>query len=127
MKQILITLGIVLFVVLAILVMKPMSFGTGTTNLIFAGAPTTQSSVVASSTVSLVLAGNGGRQYVEITNLGTSTVYLWEQSTSTGVAALKAFPVITNAKYTLGDPYLYVGNIWAITASGTSTLTVVER
>lgn len=93
----------------------------------------TNSSSTASSSVALLVSQNSGRQLLRICNDGANVVYVSEKTTSTGVTANigQRLNAVSNANscYETGfnEGYVYTGQIWGITASGTSTLTIFER
>jgi hypothetical protein len=90
----------------------------------FSGAVTNTNAAV-SGTSAQVLAGNGFRVYAAIVNDGANVVYL-----GLGEAAVAGEGIRLNASggsYEINSQNLYLGAVNAITTSGTSTLTVVEK
>jgi hypothetical protein len=95
---------------------------------IFLSGSATHSAVAASSSAVLVLSANPARQYAAIVNDGANPVYLWLNATSSGVAAGKGIRLsASGGSFEITQEALWVGNIWAITSSGTSTLAVTEK
>ncbi len=88
--------------------------------------PVTNSSVdVSASTSTLVLPANMVRQYAAIVNDSANTVWL-----SLGTAALADKGITLNANggsYEINPNNAYIGNVYAIASSTTSTLTTVEK
>ena len=88
---------------------------------------TTTSFTISSTTAQLVLSANTGSYRRTFSNLGTSTLYLWEYSTSTGLSAERGIAVFgSTTREEYGDN-LWKGNAYMITSSGeTSTVAVTD-
>lgn len=88
--------------------------------------PVTNSSVdVSASTSTLVLASNVGRVYAAIVNNSANSIWI-----SLGAAAVANKGILLNANggsYEINPNNMYVGNIYAIASSTTSTVTIVEK
>ena len=82
---------------------------------------------ISSTTPTLILSANSGAYRRTFGNIGTSTVYLWEYSTSTGLLSQRGIPLFgSTVREEYGDN-LWKGNVYAITSSGeVSTTTVAE-
>ena len=88
---------------------------------------TTTSFTVSSTTAQLVLSANSGSYRRTFANLGTSTLYLWEYSTSTGLSAGVGIPVFGSTVREESGDTLWKGNAYMITSSGeTSTVAVTD-
>ena len=88
---------------------------------------TTTSFTVSSTTAQLVLSANSGSYRRTFANLGTSTLYLWEYSTSTGLSAGVGIPVFGSTVREESGNTLWKGNAYMITSSGeTSTVAVTD-
>lgn len=130
MKQdTIIKIGLVIIAIAALAVVyfqrtSPNSFGAPAT-LTFDTATNTLASV--SSTIVKVLDVNPQRVYASLTNDGAVVTYCGLNSTSTGITAGKGLRLsATGGNVTFHDGE-YVGAIWCITSSGTSSLAIVEK
>jgi hypothetical protein len=99
----------------------------GTIEIPLSANATTTSFTISSTTAQLVLSANSGSYRRTYANLGTSTVYMWEYSTSTGLSAGIGIPVFgSTIREEYGDN-LWKGNAYMITSSGeTSTVAVTD-
>lgn len=89
---------------------------------------TTNTSSTISTTASSILSGDSGRTYVSIVNDGGNNVYLHFIATSTGVTAQNGIRLNANGgSFEIDQNNSYTGQIYAITQSGTSTLTIVNK
>lgn len=89
---------------------------------------TTNSSSTVSNSASSVVSDNTGRLYLSLVNDGANVVYLHFIATSTGVVAQEGIRLsATGGSFEIDANNLYLGEIYAITSSGTSTLTIVEK
>ncbi len=88
----------------------------------------TNSSANASSTsVGALINANTGRNYLYMCNDGSNTAYLHFTSTTTNVAAAKGIRIAAAGCYTIDQSNLYLGAIYGITSSGTTTLSYIEK
>lgn len=92
----------------------------------------TNSTSMASTTVSLAIAIASHAQFRAITNIGPNdvVVYLSFKATSTSFAAPTGYGLIKGQKVTMCDTGcdmpLWTGNVWQITSAGTSTLAISQ-
>ena len=89
----------------------------------------TNTSIVASTTVSLAMAVSTGDVYRSFGNTGSNTIYISKMSTSTGFTAGTGFPLFAGqvSEMTDADGTLWTGNVWVITTSGTSSLSMARK
>jgi len=103
-----------------------VSLGSSNSACTYDGTITNSSSSVDSTSKNPILAGNGSRYYAAIVNDGATGVYLnLTSATATARTGIYLAPTGGSFEITCADRYL--GAITAITASGTSTLTIVEK
>ena len=133
MNKLIIAIGLVILgVVLGFSIPKSSPLGGATLiNQSFSTASSTAVSV--SSTAVTVLSGNNqGRVYLSITNDASVVTYCSPSATSTGVTAGKGWRLSaansagSNLTLTQGVNG-FTGQIWCLTSSGTSTLSVIEK
>ncbi len=79
---------------------------------------------VTTTTSTVALAANPGRQYASIYNNGSVTVYLSFAGAST---AGKGIGLPASQRYEIGLNNLFTGPVYVSTVSGTSTLSIVEK
>lgn len=87
----------------------------------------TSSAQSVSSTITQVLVSNPQRIYMALVNDGSNTVYCSLNATSTGMTAGKGIRLNANGgslEFANGE---YIGQVWCLTASGTSSLTIAEK
>ena len=91
------------------------------------GAVTSASSTVATTT-SLAVSSNASRIYLSITNDGSNSVYC-TAATSTGFVSGEGWRINANGGDLLfdGTGNMFVGSLYCLTASGTSTLSTAEK
>lgn len=88
----------------------------------------TNTSSTVSTTALMALDVNSSRVYAALVNNGSNAVYLSLKATSTGVTPNTGILLTANGgSYEITPDNLYIGPIYAITASGTSSLTIVEK
>lgn len=79
-----------------------------------------------SDTASKIVSAETNRHSLILVNVGTETVYIGPDSS---VTAANGIPLLQDASYEAdsGGVKLYMGDIWAITSSGTADLRYWER
>ena len=89
----------------------------------------TVSSASISDSASKVLSANSGRQHATLINTGSKIVYLALNASGTGLASGKGISLNANGgSYEITTNNLYLGNIYAICASGeSSTIAISEN
>ena len=98
------------------------SFGAGSLNGAFYTASNT--TVAMTNSPAVVLAANSGRLYAAISNDGANVVYLNFNGSAT---AGKGVRLAAGAVYEIYQTKLYLGSVYGVTASGTSTLSIIEK
>ena len=86
----------------------------------------TNSKAAVTATWSTVLQGNSGRVYGAIVNDGANTVYL-NLGPTTSTAGYGIRLNANGGSFEINQSNLYLGAITAVTVSGTSTLSIVEK
>lgn len=84
------------------------------------GSSNTYTAFAASSTASLALADTAGCLGLEIQVISGNNTRVYLQATSTGVTASNGIRLALGQGYT--PEFLWTGQIWAITETGTSTV-----
>lgn len=91
------------------------------------------SSTNTSSTVGVVavkiLSSSNGAQYRACTNLGTSTIYVaFKNATSTGIVSGAGQVLLNSSTLELIEAKgnLWNGDVWGITAAGTTTVSCIQ-
>ena len=79
--------------------------------------------ITATTTAKLILAGNGNRQLFSISNVGVYDV--WVSATTTNLVANKGLWIKASTTQIFSGDSLYTGNIYAI-GTGTTTLSILE-
>lgn len=93
-----------------------LGYGTGTTT-----------SFVASSTVQELLAQNTAREYAIISNSGSVAAYISLNSTSTGFAAGEGIYIPAGGSYEINNSNLWMGPVYIVTTSGTTSIATEEH
>ena len=125
--------------VVAILAISGLYFRSGETqknfgnlnvneNAYSSGVTYSTSSISTNTATSLLVRATSSRTFAKVCNQGTSTVFIYKQSTSTGIITGMGTPLFATSSYQGScftydeiDPYL--GQIWG-TALNTSTVSV---
>lgn len=102
---------------------NPVAVG-GSGGFTFDGNITNSKATVFSTSTS-ILASNPTRAYAALVNDGASVVYLSLGSLATSTQGIRLNA--SGGAYEINQTNLYLGPITAITSSGTSTLTIVEK
>lgn len=128
-KDTILTLGVVLALLISAttLMLKtnsPSTFGAPAT-LTFDRSDPSKASV--SSTIVKVMDTNAQRVYMALVNDGSNVTYCALNATSTGMAAGEGIRLNANGgSLELADGS-YVGQVWCLTSSGTSSLSITEK
>ena len=117
--------GIVMGVILGMVLSLPAE-NLGSTDINRFSSATNSSIAVTSTSITVLSAGGGGRQYAKITNDSAYVVYLALGSTATANSGIRLSA--SGGTYEIDSTNLYVGTIKAIyTTSTISTLFTVEK
>ena len=134
-EKIIVLTGIVILGLLAIIAFAPTNQPFGSLNVnenAYSGAVTYSTSSIGTDTATSLLAkATSSRTFAKVCNQGASIVFIYKQSTSTGIVTGMGTPLFATSSY-LGscvtydeiDPYL--GQIWGI-ALATSTVSVESK
>lgn len=99
---------------------------------VFQNSATNSSSTIG-ATAKLIVVQNSGRNLLKICNSSSTVLYVIESTTSTGVTAetgqiLNTIGLAESCYRTgFNTGYVYTGQVWSLTKSGTSTVTIFER
>ena len=85
----------------------------------------TNTSAAVTNTSSQILAASSSRTYAAITNDGANVVYLSFGSTAVAGSGIRLST--SSAPYEINSENLYPGAIYAITPTGTSTVSIVQK
>lgn len=123
-KKILVIAGIVLALLGAgTYFSSSKSFGDSALPNTFLSA-TNSSVAVASATSTAIMSLNGVRQYAAICNDSANTIYL---SFGSAAVASKGYRLATTQCYEINNTKGYLGAIYGIASSSTSTVTTIEK
>ncbi len=95
------------------------SFGEGSIT-------TATSTAVGTSAVAMLSGSNASRKFALLSNMSAGTVYCTLSSSGTGFTATSGIPIIQNSSFEINANKLYTGQIYCLTATGTSTVGVIE-
>lgn len=115
--------AIVVFCIVSYIVSSQVTLG----DQILTGTVTNSSTNASTTSVSALISANPGRNYLYMCNDGSNTTYLHLTSTTTNVAAAKGIRLASAGCFTFDNTNLYLGAIYGVTASGTSTLSYIEK
>lgn len=82
---------------------------------------------LSSSTVGLLLAEDSSAEFRSFSNKTGITVWILFHSTSTGFTAGRGIPLIASSTLILSGDSLWTGNVYSITAAGTSSVAIMQR
>lgn len=123
MKNIYIIIGIFILAVAAVALSGKSSSLGGSLNSTFYTA-TNSIFAVTTTTPTLAVAANPGRQYLSIYNNGAVTVFLELGAADT---AGKGIGLPAGSRYEINQTNLYGGSVYVTLVSGTSTLAISEK
>lgn len=96
---------------------------------ILGGTPTVSSVTVSPATSTAVLPRNVGREYAEICNSGSSDVFVTLTNTTSTAVTAKGRIVKSTYCYKIAEVEgnMWLGGIYAVASSTTSTLSILEK
>lgn len=128
----LIIIGVILVGLIGFSLKEKINLGGSADLAVFQGTATNSSSTIG-TTAKLIVAQNSGRNLLKICNSSSTILYIFESTTSTNVTAeagqiLNTIGLVESCYRTgYNTGYVYTGQIWSLTKSGTSTATIFER